>query len=160
MSAHRLSSELSIPYVEAENFIERYFASYPRVRAWIDKTLEDAREKGYVETLFGRRRFVPDLNSKIRTVREAAERMAFNMPVQGTATGDLMKLAMVKLHPELERRKAHLVLQVHDELLVEVAEDQADEVAEVVREVMQNAWKFNVPIEVGIGIGQNWLEAK
>lgn len=160
MSAHRLSNELSIPYAEAENFIERYFASYPKVRAWIEKVLADARQNGYVETMFGRRRFVADLDSRIRTVREAAERMAFNMPVQGTATGDLMKLAMVKLQPELDRLEAHLVLQVHDELLVEVAQEKAQEVAQVMREVMQTAWRFEVPLEVGIGIGDNWLEAK
>jgi DNA polymerase-1 len=160
MSAHRLSNELSIPYAEAENFIERYFASYPRVRAWIDEVLAGARQKGYVETMFGRRRFVADLDSRMRTVREAAERVAFNTPIQGTATGDLMRLAMVNLQPELNRLKAHMVLQVHDELLVEAAEDTAEEVARVVREVMQSAWKFEVPLEVGIGIGQNWLEAK
>ena len=160
MSAHRLSRELSIPYAEAEGFIERYFASYPGVRAWIERTLADARQRGYVETLFGRRRFVADLDSRIRTVREAAERMAFNMPVQGTATGDLMKLAMVKLQPELEPLGAHLLLQIHDELLVEAPASNAEQVAAVVREVMQKAWPFAVPLEVGIGIGDNWLEAK
>ncbi|MCS7068787.1 MAG: DNA polymerase I [Meiothermus sp.] len=159
MSAHRLSSELSIPYAEAENFIERYFASYPRVRAWIEGVLAEARQRGYVETLFGRRRFVADLDSRIRSVREAAERMAFNMPVQGTAA-DLMKLAMVRLQPELERLGAHLVLQVHDELLVEVQEDSVQEASEVVRVVMQAAWPLAVPLEVGIGVGDNWLEAK
>ncbi|GIW23914.1 DNA polymerase I [Meiothermus sp.] len=159
MSAHRLSNELAIPYAEAENFIERYFASYPKVRAWIERVLDEARQKGYVETLFGRRRFVADLDARIRSVREAAERMAFNMPVQGTAA-DLIKLAMVKLRPELEHRGAHLVLQVHDELLVEAAEDKAEAVAEVVREVMQSAWELLVPLEVGIGLGENWLEAK
>jgi len=159
MSAHRLSNELSIPYAEAERFIERYFASYPRVRAWIEQVLADARQKGYVETMFGRRRFVADLDARIRSVREAAERMAFNMPVQGTAA-DLMKLAMVKLQPELEGLEAHLVLQVHDELLVEAPADKAEQVARVMREVMQNAWALEVPLEVGTGIGENWLEAK
>lgn len=159
MSAHRLAGELAIPYAEAESFIERYFASYPKVRAWIKQVLAEAREKGYVETLFGRRRFVADLDSRIRSVREAAERMAFNMPVQGTAA-DLMKLAMVKLQPELERLQAHLVLQVHDELLVEAPAERALTVAGVVREVMQQAWAFAVPLEVGTGIGENWLEAK
>ena len=159
MSAHRLSNELSIPYAEAERFIERYFASYPRVRAWIEQVLADARQKGYVETMFGRRRFVADLDARIRSVREAAERMAFNMPVQGTAA-DLMKLAMVKLQPELEGLEAHLVLQVHDELLVEAPAHKAEQVARVVREVMQKAWAFEVPLEVGTGIGENWLEAK
>ncbi|MDT7919558.1 MAG: DNA polymerase I [Meiothermus sp.] len=159
MSAHRLSNELSIPYAEAERFIERYFASYPRVRAWIEQVLADARQKGYVETMFGRRRFVADLDARIRSVREAAERMAFNMPVQGTAA-DLMKLAMVKLQPELEGLEAHLVLQVHDELLVEAPAHKAEQVAGVVREVMQKAWALEVPLEVGTGIGENWLEAK
>ncbi len=159
MSAHRLSNELAIPYAEAERFIERYFASYPRVRAWIEKVLAEARQNGYVETLFGRRRFVADLDSRIRSVREAAERMAFNMPVQGTAA-DLMKLAMVKLQPELLRLDAHLVLQVHDELLVEAEESRVPEVSEVVRAVMQGAWQLAVPLEVGIGVGDNWLEAK
>ena len=159
MSAHRLSNELAIPYAEAERFIERYFASYPRVRAWIERVLADARQKGYVETLFGRRRFVADLDSRVRSVREAAERMAFNMPVQGTAA-DLMKLAMVKLQPELERLEAHLVLQVHDELLVEAPAEKAEAVALVMREVMRQAWAFEVPLEVGTGIGENWLEAK
>jgi len=159
MSAHRLSNELSIPYAEAERFIERYFASYPRVRAWIEQVLADARQKGYVETMFGRRRFVADLDARIRSVREAAERMAFNMPVQGTAA-DLMKLAMVKLQPELEGLEAHLVLQVHDELLVEAPAHKAERVARVMREVMQNAWALEVPLEVGTGIGENWLEAK
>lgn len=118
MSAHRLSQELAIPYEEAVAFIERYFQSFPKVRAWIEKTLEEGRKRGYVETLFGRRRYVPDLNARVKSVREAAERMAFNMPVQGTAA-DLMKLAMVKLFPRLREMGARMLLQVHDELLLE-----------------------------------------
>lgn len=159
MSAHRLSGELGISYAEASGFIERYFASYPKVRLWIEKTLAEGRERGYVETMFGRRRFVADLESKNRAIKEAAERMAFNMPVQGTAA-DLMKLAMVKLYPKLKERGAHLVLQVHDELVVEAPEPLAKEVAEVMCEVMQNVWELDVPLEVGVGIGHNWLEAK
>lgn len=159
MSAHRLSGELSIEYKEAEGFIERYFASYPKVRAWIEQTLEQGRSQGYVETLFGRKRFVPDLDSKMRTVREAAERMAFNMPVQGTAA-DLMKMAMVKLHPQLIKLGAHLVLQVHDELVIEAPEDTVDAVSRVTCDVMQDVYQLVVPLEVGVGIGENWLEAK
>ncbi|GEM86093.1 DNA polymerase I [Meiothermus granaticius] len=159
MSAHRLSNELGIPYAEATEFIERYFAGYPKVKAWIEQTLAGGREKGYVETLFGRKRFVPDLNSRIKNVREAAERMAFNMPLQGTAA-DLIKLAMVKVQPRLEPLGAHLVLQVHDELVAEAPEAKAEEVARIIQEAMQGAWSFEVPIEVGIGIGPNWLEAK
>ncbi len=159
MSAHRLSNELSIPYAEAEGFIERYFASYPKVRTWIEGVLAQARERGYVETLFGRRRFVADLDSRIRAVREAAERMAFNMPVQGTAA-DLIKLAMVRLQPELEPLGAHLVLQVHDELLVEAPAEKAPQVAQVMQEVMRGVWPLVVPLEVEVGIGEDWLEAK
>jgi DNA polymerase-1 len=159
MSAHRLSSELSIPYAEAEGFIERYFAAYPKVRSWIERTLAEARERGYVETLFGRRRFVAELSAKVASVRQAAERMAFNMPVQGTAA-DLMKLAMVKLSPKLEPLKAQLVLQVHDELVIEAPEEHAEEVAELARQTMRTAWEFEVPLEVGTGVGENWLEAK
>lgn len=159
MSAHRLSNELSIPYPEASEFIERYFAGYPRVKAWIETTLQQGREKGYVETLFGRKRFVSDLNSRMKNVREAAERMAFNMPVQGTAA-DLIKLAMVQVQPRLEPLGAYLVLQVHDELVLEAPQAAAEEAAQILCETMKNAWKFDVPLEVGVGIGENWLEAK
>ncbi|HEU4741013.1 MAG TPA: DNA polymerase I [Meiothermus sp.] len=159
MSAHRLSGELGISYAEATGFIERYFASYPKVRYWIEKTLAEGRERGYVETMFGRKRFVPDLESKNRAIKEAAERMAFNMPVQGTAA-DLMKMAMVRLYPKLKAMGAHLVLQVHDELVVEAPEPEAKAVGEVMCEVMQNVWELDVPLEVGVGIGENWLEAK
>ena len=159
MSSHRLSGELGISYAEASEFIERYFAGYPKVKDWIDRTLAEGRERGYVESLFGRKRFVPDLNSRMKNVREATERLAFNMPVQGTAA-DLIKLAMVQVEPKLEPLGAHLVLQVHDELVVEAPVARAEEVARVVQETMRDAWKFEVPLEVGVGVGENWLEAK
>ncbi len=160
MSAFRLSNELSISFADAQDFINRYFDSFPKVKAWIESTLEFARQNGYVETFFGRRRYVADLDARIKGVREAAERTTFNTPVQGTATGDLVRLAMVKLQPELEKIGAHMVLQIHDELIVEVDADRADETAEVVQDVMRHAWAFDVPLEVGVGIGDNWLEAK
>mgnify|MGYP005841930983 CR=1 FL=1 len=159
MSAHRLSQELGLEYKEAEAFIERYFQSFPKVRAWIQRTLEEGRTKGYVETLFGRRRYVPDLASRVRSIREAAERMAFNMPVQGTAA-DLMKIAMVKLFPKLKPLRAHLLLQVHDELVLEVPKDRAEEAKALVKEVMEAAYPLEVPLEVEVGLGPNWLEAK
>lgn len=159
MSAHRLSQELGLEYKEAEAFIERYFQSFPKVRAWIQRTLEEGRTKGYVETLFGRRRYVPDLASRVRSIREAAERMAFNMPVQGTAA-DLMKIAMVKLFPKLKPLGAHLLLQVHDELVLEVPKDRAEEAKALVKEVMEAAYPLEVPLEVEVGLGLNWLEAK
>ncbi len=159
MSAHRLSQELGIPYEEAQGFIDRYFQSFPRVQAWIRKTLEEGRARGYVETLFGRRRYVPDLNARVKSVREAAERMAFNMPVQGTAA-DLMKLAMVRLFPLVRALGARILLQVHDELVLEAPKARAQEVAERAKEVMEGVWPLAVPLEVEVGIGEDWLSAK
>lgn len=159
MSAHRLSRELGIEYSEAQAFIDRYFDSYPGVRAFMDRVLASARERGYVETLFGRRRHVPELHSKARNAREAAERVAFNMPVQGTAA-DLIKLAMVRLPERLEPLGGALLLQVHDELVVEVPEERAPEAAQVVRETMEHAWELDVPLAVEVGVGHDWLEAK
>jgi DNA polymerase-1 len=159
MSAHRLSQELAIPYEEAQAFIGRYFQSFPKVRAWIEKTLEEGRRRGYVETLFGRRRYVPDLQARVKSVREAAERMAFNMPVQGTAA-DLMKLAMVKLFPRLEEVGARMLLQVHDELVLEAPKERAEAVARLAKEVMEGVYPLAVPLEVEVGIGEDWLSAK
>jgi len=159
MSAHRLSQELAIPYEEAQAFIGRYFQSFPKVRAWIEKTLEEGRRRGYVETLFGRRRYVPDLEARVKSVREAAERMAFNMPVQGTAA-DLMKLAMVKLFPRLEEVGARMLLQVHDELVLEAPKERAEAVARLAKEVMEGVYPLAVPLEVEVGIGEDWFSAK
>jgi DNA polymerase-1 len=159
MSAHRLSQELAIPYEEAQAFIGRYFQSFPKVRAWIEKTLEEGRRRGYVETLFGRRRYVPDLQARVKSVREAAERMAFNMPVQGTAA-DLMKLAMVKLFPRLEEAGGRMLLQVHDELVLEAPKERAEAVARLAKEVMEGVYPLAVPLEVEVGIGEDWLSAK
>jgi DNA polymerase-1 len=159
MSAHRLSQELAIPYEEAQAFIGRYFQSFPKVRAWIEKTLEEGRRRGYVETLFGRRRYVPDLEARVKSVREAAERMAFNMPVQGTAA-DLMKLAMVKLFPRLEEMGARMLLQVHDELVLEAPKERAEAVARLAKEVMEGVYPLAVPLEVEVGMGEDWFSAK
>jgi DNA polymerase-1 len=159
MSAHRLSQELAIPYEEAQAFIGRYFQSFPKVRAWIEKTLEEGRRRGYVETLFGRRRYVPDLQARVKSVREAAERMAFNMPVQGTAA-DLMKLAMVKLFPRLEEAGGRMLLQVHDELVLEAPKERAEAVARLAKEVMEGVYPLAVPLEVEVGMGEDWFSAK
>lgn len=159
MGAHRLAGELQISFAEAEQFIERYFQSYPMVRAWIHDTLETARQRGYVETMWGRRRFVSDLNAANRNIREAAERMAFNMPIQGTAA-DLIKRAMVKLAPLLPGYQSQLLLQVHDELVLEAPQAQVESVAKLLVEVMGSAERLAVPLKVGVGIGANWLDAK
>ncbi|WP_424951393.1 DNA polymerase I [Deinococcus sp.] len=159
MSAHRLSNDLGIPYADASGFIETYFSTYPGIRGYIDRTLAFGREHGYVETLYGRRRYVPELNSGNRNVREAGERLAYNMPIQGTAA-DIIKLAMIRLDRELEPTGARLLLQVHDELLLEVPEDHADEVSALVRGVMEGAASLKVPLSVEVGVGPNWYDTK
>lgn len=159
MSAHRLTNELEIPYDEADAFIKTYFARYPNVQGYIDTTLEHAREHGYVETLLGRRRPIPDINAKNRNQREYAERTAYNMPIQGAAA-DIMKLAMIALHPKLAEYGAKLLLQVHDEIIVEAPEDAADAVSQVMQSTMQDAYALDVPLVAEVGSGQNWLDAK
>jgi DNA polymerase-1 len=159
MSAHRLTSELDIAYDEADAFIKTYFARYPNVQGYIDKTLEHARQHGYVETLLGRRRYIPDINAKNRNQREYAERTAYNMPIQGAAA-DIMKLAMLALHPKLSEHGAKLLLQVHDEIIVEVPKDAARAVSDVMQTTMQDAYALDVPLVADVGAGQNWLEAK
>jgi DNA polymerase-1 len=159
MGAHRLTRELGIDYAQAEAFIRTYFERYPKVRAYIDGTLELCRKQGYVETLLGRRRLIPDIAAPNRTAREYAERTAYNMPIQGTAA-DVMKLAMVNLAPALEPLGAQMILQVHDELVIEVPEAAAADAAVVVKETMESAYPLAVPLLVEVGTGENWLEAK
>ena len=159
MSAHRLSNDLGIPYADAAGFIETYFSTYPGIRGYIDRTLAFGREHGYVETLYGRRRYVPELNATNRNVREAGERLAYNMPIQGTAA-DIIKLAMIRLDRELLPTGARLLLQVHDELLLEVPEDRTEEVSAMVREVMEGAANLKVPLRVEVGAGPNWYDTK
>ncbi|CAM3568459.1 DNA polymerase I [Deinococcus saxicola] len=159
MSAHRLAGDLHIPYAEAASFIEIYFSTYPGIRGYIDETLEFGRTHGYVETMYGRRRYVPELTATNRNVREAGERLAYNMPIQGTAS-DIIKLAMVKLDKELDTLGARLLLQVHDELLIEAPEDRADEVARITRQIMEGAATLSVPLAVEAGVGPNWYDAK
>ncbi len=159
MSAHRLSGDLGIPYADAAGFIETYFATYPGIRAYIDRTLEFGRQHGYVETLYGRRRYVPELVATNRTLREAGERLAYNMPIQGTAA-DIIKLAMITLERELQGTGARLLLQVHDELLLEAPEDRAEEISDTVRRIMEGAASLTVPLAVEVGVGPNWYDTK
>src|SRR5690606_37404115 len=151
MSAQRLSRELDIPFAEADAYIRTYFERYPRVRKYIDDTLELARERGHVETLLGRRRSVPDVPTPNRKLREAAERMAYTMPIQGSAA-DIMKLAMLALAPALAARGGRLLLQVHDEIVAEVPESGAAEAADEVRARMAAAFPLHVPLEADVGL--------
>ncbi|WP_309570916.1 DNA polymerase I [Deinococcus sp.] len=159
MSAHRLAGDLGIPYADAAGFIEVYFSTYPGIRGYIDRTLDFGRQHGYVETLYGRRRYVPELVASNRTLREAGERLAYNMPIQGTAA-DIIKLAMIKLDRELDAMGARLLLQVHDELLIEAPEDRADQVAAITKELMEGAAQLKVPLAVEAGVGPNWYDTK
>jgi DNA polymerase-1 len=160
ISAFGLSQRLNVPRKQAAELIETYFAQYPGVKAFMDQAIADAREKGYAETLLGRRRFLRDIASRNNTSRQAAERNAINTPVQGSAA-DLIKLAMVRVHRELKQRrlKTKMVLQIHDELLFDVPKDEVGRVRDLVKAAMTTVLDIGVPLEVSIGVGDNWLEA-
>src|SRR4051794_4680772 len=159
-SAFTLSKDIGVTQQEAQTFIDDYFTGFPRVRAFLDRTLEEARATGVVKTAYGRRRLAADLNSRDFQRRSAAERMTVNMPIQGTAA-DILKRAMIDVHAALATRPdARMILTVHDELLFEVPSSAADDYADLVREKMQGAAELNVPLTVDIGIGSNWKDAK
>lgn len=160
MGPYGLASRLEIPQEEAEMFIISYFASYPKIQEFMMMAQEFARKKGYVTTLLNRRRYLPDIHSDNRRVREFAERNAINTPIQGTAA-DLIKVAMIKIFNRLKEKKltTKMIMQVHDELVFEVPKQEIDTVKELVRREMENAIELSVPIKVDVGIGKNWLEA-
>lgn len=159
MSAHRLTRELNILYPEAEAYIQTYFKQYPGVQRYIESTIAFAQENGYVETLLGRRRSIPDIKSSNRNAREYAERTAYNMPIQGTQA-DIVKIAMIELAPQLSPLGAKLLLQVHDELVIEVPTQRLEPAKHLVKEVMEGAYKLDVPLTAEVNVGKNWLEAK
>jgi DNA polymerase I len=160
-TAFTLAKDIGVTQQAAQQFIDAYFAGFPRVRAFIDKTLADAQASGVVKTMFGRRRPVPELTSRNFQIRAGAERIAVNMPIQGTAA-DILKRAMIDVHAALKKAnpQARMILTVHDELLFESPRDQADDVAALVKDKMSNAVKLNVPLDVDAGTGENWTEAK
>jgi DNA polymerase-1 len=159
-TAFTLSKDIGVTQQVAQEFIDAYFAGFPSVRAFIDRTLDQARATGVVKTMFGRRRLMPELTSRNGQIRSAAERQAINLPIQGTAA-DILKRAMIDVHAALEALTgARMILTVHDELLFEVPEARAEEIAEVVRHRMQEATTLRVPLTVDVGIGANWKEAK
>lgn len=160
MSAFGLSERLGISRKEAADIISQYFEKFSGIKEFMDKQKAFAEANGYVETLCKRRRYLPDINSRNATVRGFAERNAVNAPIQGTAA-DMIKIAMIKVHQELTERKLKscIVLQVHDELVLDVFKPEMDEVTALVRNAMMNALPLNVPVEVEIQSGQNWLEA-
>jgi DNA polymerase I len=158
--AFTLSKDIGVTPQVAQQFIDQYFAGFPRVRQFLDRTLEEARASGVVKTMYGRRRRVPEINSRNFQDRGRAERETLNMPIQGTAA-DILKRAMIDTHAALKNRpQARMILTVHDELLFEVPKAQADEFAALVQHSMQSAAELSVPLTVDVGIGENWKEAK
>ena len=160
ISAFGLSQRLSCSRAEAKQIIDDYFESFPAIRSFIEDTLTAARENGYVETIFGRRRFVPDVNSRNGTVRALAERNAVNAPIQGTSA-DIIKMAMAGVDRRLSEAglKSRMVLQIHDELLFDALEEEIDTLKAIVVEEMENVVRLSVPLTVECDYGKNWLEA-
>lgn len=160
ISVFGLAERLTIPRGEAKELIDGYFETYPKVKEYMDKCITDAREKTYVETVFGRKRYLPDINSRNATVRGYAERNAINAPIQGSAA-DIIKVAMNNIFKRFEKEniKSKMILQVHDELNFNVLENEIDKVQKIVIEEMENAYKLAVPLRADCGKGKNWLEA-
>jgi DNA polymerase-1 len=160
LSAFGLSQRLDLPGKEAQGIIDRYFARYAGVKGYIDRAIAEARKKGESRTLFGRVRAMPEITARNPALRMAAERTAINTPIQGTAA-DTVKIAMLKVHAALARERpgARLLLQVHDELLVEAPEADVDAVEELVRREMMAAAQLKVPLDVEVGRGRSWAEA-
>lgn len=160
MGVQRLGQELEIPKEEAEELLDRYFARYSGVKSYMARSIEEARRLGYVSTLFHRRRLLPEIHSPEAGIRQAAERIAINTPVQGSAA-DIIKVAMVRIHERLHRenRQSRMILQVHDELVFEVAEQEREAMAEIARTEMERVVELSVPLKVDVSFGRNWAEA-
>jgi DNA polymerase-1 len=161
ISDYGLSQNLNIPRKEAGAFIERYFETFPGVKAYMERAVQEAREKGYVTTILNRRRYLPEINSRNYNLRSFAERTAMNTPIQGSAA-DIIKLAMIRLEKEMRRRKmaSQMLLQVHDELICEVHPDEREELFSLVKEVMEQAVPLAVPLKVEVSDGPTWYDAK
>jgi len=160
MSAFGLARQLDIERGMAQQYIDLYFARYPGVKAYMDETRERAREQGYVETVFGRRLYLPEIKASNAIRRQYAERTAINAPMQGTAA-DIIKRAMIDLDRAIEKSKLdiHMIMQVHDELVFEVADSMLDQAADIITKSMVGAAELAVPLLVDVGIGSNWDEA-
>ena len=160
ISSFGLAQRLHVSRKVAAQIIDDYFASFPTIRSFIDGTLESARRTGYVETIFGRRRYVPDVNSHNGNIRAMAERNAVNAPIQGSAA-DIIKLAMIGVDQALREQglRSRMVLQIHDELVLEVPEDEIQPVKRILTEQMEGVMALSVPLTVECNYGKNWLEA-
>ncbi len=160
ISAFGLSERLAIPRAEAKELISGYLRTYPGVDRYMKEVVETARRDGFVTTIMDRKRFLPEINSRNAVVRGYAERNAINAPLQGSAA-DIIKIAMIDIDREIKRRrlKSRMILQVHDELVFNVVADEQAELNELVVRLMERAYTGRVPLEVGVGVGANWLEA-
>ena len=160
VSAYGLASRLGISNDEGKEMIDQYFERFPGIQDYIDETVKKAKDEGYVTTLLGRRRYIPEINSRNWNVRGFAERTAINMPIQGTAA-DIIKLAMIQIDDLLHDSgyKSRMLLQVHDELIFEIHDDETDELPGRLKEMMENAYTLDVPLDVEIGLADNWLDA-
>ena len=161
MSAFRLAKELGISRTESKSFIEKYFETYSDVKKFLDKTKENAKANGYVETITGRRRYVPEIKSSNKVIQQSAERVAINSPIQGSAA-DIVKTAMINVAKKIEQSKSPLkmLLQVHDELIFECPDDEGEikKAVVLIQSEMENAFKLNVPLKVSVEYGKNWGE--
>ncbi|MCX6796105.1 MAG: DNA polymerase [Candidatus Falkowbacteria bacterium] len=160
---HGLAQGADIPYERAKKFIEEYFKVYQGIKKWVEKIVDEAREKGYTETLFGRRRYLPEINSSVVMIKKAAERMAINTPLQGTAA-DMIKIAMIEtakmIEQDYQAGEVKMILQVHDELLFEVKSAKVKELSEKIKAIMESVIKLKVPVAVDVSVGDNWGEIK
>jgi DNA polymerase I len=159
LSAYGLADRLQIPQEEAQEFIDRYLDGFPKVKEFIEQTIEHAREEGYVSTLFGRIRRIPELRARQWTTRSLGERLAVNTVIQGTAA-DILKVAMLRAHAALSDMRTKLVLTVHDELLFEAPDDEVEAAKKIVLHEMEGAYELEPPLEVDVGVGVNWTDAK
>ncbi|GAB2764376.1 DNA polymerase I [Salinimicrobium soli] len=160
VSAFGLSNQTNLSRSESKDLIDTYYKTYPKLRNYISEQIDFAREHGYVQTVLGRRRYLKDINSQNAVIRGAAERNAVNAPIQGSAA-DIIKLAMINIHKKLEAKnyQSKMLLQVHDELVFDVYKPELEEIKSLVKSEMENAFKLEVPLEVDLGVGENWLEA-
>ena len=158
---YSLSQDLHVSRRTAAEYIQSYLDNYPRVKEYLDSAKENARRDGFVTTMFGRRRNLPEINASNANVRAFGERVAMNTPIQGAAA-DLIKIAMIRTERMLAEAglKARLILQIHDELIVEAPQEEAEEAKRILREAMQNAAELKVPLYVDIGVGKSWYDAK
>ena len=145
--------------MKAKAYIDSYFTRYPKIKEYMDKNIEFAKENGYAKTVFGRIRMIPELSSSNYNVRKFGERVAMNMPLQGTAS-DIIKLAMISTFRELKGLESHIILQVHDELVIDVKKEELEKVEKIVKSCMENVKAFKVPLTVNVGEGKTLFDCK